>query len=906
MTKRRFLVQGIVQTSEMDCGPASLKCILEGFGVAADYGRLREACQTDVDGTSIDTIEEIAVALGMDAEQLLLPIDHVFLPCVEALPALVVVQLPNLATHFVVVWRVLGPFVQVMDPASGRYWTTRQAFLNTLYKHQMPVPAEAWCEWAVTEDFVVPLVERMRRLGVAELLYSRLVSEAVNSGEWKPLANLDAAVRFCQSLVSAKAIKKGPNIGALLEKLLSSGGIHTESIPADYWGVSPVNSDEAETGELLMSGAVIIRFKGVAAESVEDENEHAISDEADVDDLGVPSVSENLAAVLQGARPNPLKEMFALAKSAGGITPSVIVIAIFIASLTVVFEALLMRGLLDIGRELSGVHAKMSAVGALLIFAVALLLIEIPIIKGLLTLGRNLEVRARIALMKKIPRLSDRFFHSRPTSDMAERGHSLHSLRRFPLVAEGMLRPLFGLLFTTVGIIWLAPQSAVPAIIAAICSVLVPLCAQVLLTEGDMQVRTHEGALSRFYLDAMAGITALKAHSAQTPIKVEQEGILVEWARATLRLQTLVAFLEGLQLLLGFGLAAWILFGYFGRVDEVGAVLLLAYWALNLPVQGQEFAEAARQYPEVRNRFMRFSEPLHAPDETPAVASSALEDEDCEKAATKSQSVNIEFKDVGVCAAGHNILTNVNVSIAAGEHIAIVGPSGAGKSSLVGALLGWHQCATGELLVNDQPLTKRRLQWLRKSSVWIDPSVQLWNQSLLNNLAYGASEDSSLDFAQVIDDLDLKALLHQLPDGMQSLLGENGGLLSGGEGQRVRIGRGMLKSNPQLAILDEPFRGLEREQREKLLIKARALWRDATLLCVSHDIESAKAFNKVIVVDQGCVVEQGDPNVLAENKESEFYALLKSDHDVNNDVWSSKSWRRFSLSSGSLEERGSE
>src|ERR1700692_4480374 len=101
---RRLLVPEVVQTSAMDCGPAALKCLLEGFGVPVSYGRLREACQTDVDGTSIDTMEEIAGQLGLEAEQVMMPVDHLFLPEARALPAIMVVRQPNGLTHFVVVW----------------------------------------------------------------------------------------------------------------------------------------------------------------------------------------------------------------------------------------------------------------------------------------------------------------------------------------------------------------------------------------------------------------------------------------------------------------------------------------------------------------------------------------------------------------------------------------------------------------------------------------------------------------------------------------------------------------------------------------------------------------------------------------------------------------------------------
>ncbi|MDB4981494.1 MAG: uncharacterized protein JWM82_2246, partial [Myxococcales bacterium] len=138
----------VIQTSAMDCGPAALKCLLEGYGVSVSYGRLREACQTSVDGTSIDTLEALARQVGLDAEQVMMPVDHLLLAGSDALPAIVVVRMPSGLVHFVVVWRAHGPWVQVMDPARGRRWVRREAFLRDVYVHAMNVPAEAFRDWA--------------------------------------------------------------------------------------------------------------------------------------------------------------------------------------------------------------------------------------------------------------------------------------------------------------------------------------------------------------------------------------------------------------------------------------------------------------------------------------------------------------------------------------------------------------------------------------------------------------------------------------------------------------------------------------------------------------------------------------------------------------------------------------
>ena len=136
---RKLVVPEVIQSSAMDCGPAVLKAILGGYGIDASYGRLREACQTDVDGTSIDTLEELACSLGLDAEQVMVPRDHLLIPEARALPAIVVTSLPNGSTHFVVAWRRHGSYLQVMDPSIGRRWVHARDFLEEVYAHEFVV-----------------------------------------------------------------------------------------------------------------------------------------------------------------------------------------------------------------------------------------------------------------------------------------------------------------------------------------------------------------------------------------------------------------------------------------------------------------------------------------------------------------------------------------------------------------------------------------------------------------------------------------------------------------------------------------------------------------------------------------------------------------------------------------------
>jgi ATP-binding cassette subfamily B protein len=153
-----------------------------------------------------------------------------------------------------------------------------------------------------------------------------------------------------------------------------------------------------------------------------------------------------------------------------------------------------------------------------------------------------------------------------------------------------------------------------------------------------------------------------------------------------------------------------------------------------------------------------------------------------------------------------------------------------------------------------------------------------------------------------IDQADLREVLESLPQGEATLLGENGGLVSGGEGQRVRLGRAMMRSSVRLVLLDEPFRGLGPEQRAKLLARCRELWKTATLLCVTHGIAETDSFDRVLVMEDGKLVEDGAPESLGAETSSRYHNLRESEEAVRA-AWAGESWRRLELVDGKLAER---
>src|SRR5262249_30358507 len=154
-----------------------------------------------------------------------------------------------------------------------------------------------------------------------------------------------------------------------------------------------------------------------------------------------------LSAALAEKPSRPGLDLLRAACADGWAAPAFLAAALAPAAGSVVVEALLLRGMLDIGRSLTLSGRRMWALGRLLVFLLMMLLLELPLAAGLLRLGRKLECRQRLAFLRKIPRLGDRYFQSRLISDMAERSHSSHQARQAPELAARLLRPAFEMIF---------------------------------------------------------------------------------------------------------------------------------------------------------------------------------------------------------------------------------------------------------------------------------------------------------------------------------------------------------------------------------------------------------------------------------------------------------------------------
>lgn len=920
----RYFVPEVVQTSMMDCGPAALQALITGFGMTVNYGRLREACQTSVDGTSITTMDEIANFLGLHTEEMMLPADHLLAPDAHALPAIVVVKTPNGSNHFVVVWSAFGPWVQVMDPAEGRHWIPRSVLFERVYRHETNVPASAWRGWIGEPEFLSTLDARLAALAIARADRDRLCAAALADPGWQAMAALDAATRMAASMVTSGAVSPGRLCLTLIERQVErrADGAYP-LIAGEYRSVWRAGEQDGE--EILrVRGVVLVRARGrrdaervaPAASTVAttgDGNQAAepTGEASEAAPGATAALPAELVAALTEAPARPWRTLLGMLVADGIATPAVLGMVLVVSAALVTTNAILLRGILEVGQQLGLASQRAAAMAALIGLLALGLCVELPLVAGALRLGRTLDLRLRIAFLTKLPRLDDRYFRSRLLSDMAERGHSLHQVRALPVLGVRLLAAAAQLVLTVAGIAWLSPASAPLALVATAVCIGMPLACQPLMAERDLRVRSHAGALGRFYLDALLGLFPIRVHGARPAMLHQQETLLVQWARAGLRFYAASTLVDGALALCGLGMAVLMVWSVSSH--PTSGLLLLVYWALSLPALGQDIAIVARQYPVMRNVVLRLLEPLGTPEPIEPIAAFATPPDPGRPAraagddrAGQAPGVAIRMAGVSVEAAGNTVLEDVELAVAPGEHVAIVGPSGAGKSSLVGLLLGWYRPARGTVTVDGRPLVGDRLSTLRRDTAWVDPAVTLWNRSFLDNLRYGADHGGELPLAEILSRARLREVLEHLPDGLATELGEAGAMVSGGEGQRTRVGRALARKQARLVILDEPFRGLDLATRRELLAMARNWWRDATLLWVTHDLAETASFGRVLVIDGGRIVEDGDPAELGRRAGSRYAALVRGDRDMHDREWSGATWRRVWVERGQVREEGSD
>ena len=226
----------------------------------------------------------------------------------------------------------------------------------------------------------------------------------------------------------------------------------------------------------------------------------------------------------------------------------------------------------------------------------------------------------------------------------------------------------------------------------------------------------------------------------------------------------------------------------------------------------------------------------------------------------------IEFKNVNFTYpdSGIHALKNISFKVNQGESVAIIGNTGAGKSTLANLICRMYDISSGSLKIDERSIQKYDLSCLRSQIGFVPQDVFLFSDSIRNNIAFGNPEMNEEKIIQAAMDADLLDNIVDLPNGFDTQVGERGITLSGGQKQRVSIARAVAKE-PKILILDDALSAVDTKTENTILEAMTKIMKGRTSLIISHRVSSAKLASKIIVLQDGVIVEQGSHENLLEN-----------------------------------------
>jgi len=229
----------------------------------------------------------------------------------------------------------------------------------------------------------------------------------------------------------------------------------------------------------------------------------------------------------------------------------------------------------------------------------------------------------------------------------------------------------------------------------------------------------------------------------------------------------------------------------------------------------------------------------------------------------KNSKGEIEFRDVHLTYhTGKTVLKGLNLKIKPGERILITGPPGSGKSTLLKLIARFYEPDRGQVLIDGVDVRKIKTSSLRKTVAYVPQEPFIFNRSLRENIALAKPDASMEEIIRAAKIAKIHDFIASLPEGYETVVGEKGVTLSGGQRQRIALARALLLE-PKILLLDDPVSNLDAETEEKLVGDLKDILEGKTALIVSQRLSMVKLADRVIVMVDGRVVEDGSPEELA-------------------------------------------
>lgn len=469
-------------------------------------------------------------------------------------------------------------------------------------------------------------------------------------------------------------------------------------------------------------------------------------------------------------------------------------------------------------------------------------------------LGINIETDMRKQLFHHVQKLSFRFFDntktgqimSRMTNDLFDIGEVAHHGPEDLFIAIMTLAGAFGIMFAVNWELSLITLIAVPVLAFLI------VFFNTRLNKAATQMFSKIADVNARIEDSISGIRVVKSFGNEsyesTRFEVNNSAFrkakLVSYLTIAYSSSSIYMLTRFISLLVLVG-GAW--FAYRGTLSYGDLVAFLLY--VNVFLRPIEKINALLEmYPKGMAGFTRFCELI---DTEPDVqdAPDAIE--------VKRLRGDIAFRDVTFGYEDHTkVLSGIDLHIRAGETVALVGPSGAGKSTLCSLIPRFYEIEEGEVSIDGIDIRRMTQLSLRNQIGIVQQEVFLFNGTIRENIMYGRLDATEEEVWEAARQAHLESLLHSLPDGLDTFIGERGLKLSGGQRQRLSIARIFLK-NPPILILDEATSALDTETESQIQQALERLSHNRTTLIIAHRLATIRHADRIVVVTEEGIAEQG-------------------------------------------------
>lgn len=410
----------------------------------------------------------------------------------------------------------------------------------------------------------------------------------------------------------------------------------------------------------------------------------------------------------------------------------------------------------------------------------------------------------------------------------------------------------------------LAFYSLVPLPFLVICIYFV----QNIINRRSEEIQKSLSNLSTYVQETFSGIRLIKSFVREMNFSKVFTDKSNDYKDKSIRLQYVLAlFFPVIMTLIGLSIMITVYVGSIEVFDgnlTIGniAEFLIYVYLLTWPVTALGWITSIVQRASASQR--RINEFL---DEKTSIISLAKKNIDI-KGSVEFKNVSFKYQDTGI-----NGMSDVSFKLNAGDSLGIIGSTGSGKSTIANSILRLFDIDSGKILIDNIDIKKLDISYYRRQIGYVPQDVFLFSDTIENNILFGSEDNDFEKVKKAAENSDLTRNIESFPNKFKTKIGERGITLSGGQKQRISIARAIIKE-PKILILDDCLSAVDTKTENIILENLKDIMKDKTSIIISHRISSVKLAKKILVIENGKVIEQGDHASLLKVKKS-YYKLFQ-------------------------------